>query len=125
VRSGEALHELGSYTSRRELLAAEVERASFKLKVCELLSGRIGEIADGFVSSVTDHGLYVDVPAWSAEGLVHVGQMTDDDYRPDLHRTQLVGERTRRSFRFGQALRVQLVRADPDRRQIDLVIAGR
>jgi exoribonuclease R len=50
--------------------------------------------------------------------------MTDDDYRPDLHRTRLVGTRTRRTIQFGQPVRVQLVRADPDRRQIDLVLAS-
>ena len=123
ARFDTALQELAAHTSRREMLAAEVERASLKLKVCELLAERVGETAAGVVSSVTDHGLYVDVPEWSAEGLVHIAQLRDDDYRPDPYRTRLVGQRTRRSYRFGQAVRVQLVRADPDRRQIDLGLA--
>jgi ribonuclease R len=118
------LGSLGTHTSARELIAAEAERASLKLKVCEFLVSQVGDTADGYVSSIADHGLYVDVPAWRTEGLVHAAQMTDDDYRPDLHRTRLVGARTRRSFQFGQALRVQLVRVDPDRRQIDLVVAS-
>jgi ribonuclease R len=124
LRTGDALHELGARTSRREQVAAEVERASLKLKLCEYLAERVGETAAGFVSAVADHGLYVDVPEWNAEGLVHVAQMTDDDYRPDVQRTRLVGERSRRVYRFGQAVRVQLVRADPDRRQIDFVLAA-
>jgi ribonuclease R len=123
ARHGPELDSLGAHTSARELLAAEAERASLKLKVCEFLVSQVGDIADGFVSSIADHGLYVDVPAWRTEGLVHASQLTDDDYRPDLHHTRLVGSRTRRTFQFGQPLRVQLVRADPDRRQIDLVLA--
>jgi ribonuclease R len=124
ARHGPHLEALGVHTSARELTAAEAERASLKLKVCEWLAAHLGDVADGFVSSIAEHGLYVDVPAWRAEGLVHSTQLTDDDYRTDPHRTRLTGQRTRRSFRFGQPLRVQLVRADPDRRQIDFVVAS-
>jgi ribonuclease R len=124
ARSGGALRELGVHTSEREIVAAEAERASLKLHVCELLQERVGDTGDGFVSAVADHGLYVDLPDWNAEGLVHVSRMTDDVYEPDLHRTELVGVRTRRRWRFGQAVRVQVVRVDPDRRQIDLVLVG-
>jgi ribonuclease R len=125
ARFDAALNSLGIRTSASEVTASEAERASLKLKVCEFLTERVGEVEVGFVSSVTDHGLYVDVPAWRAEGLVHVSQMTDDHYEPDLHHTQLVGARTRRAYKFGQALRVRLARVDPDRRQIDLAIEAR
>jgi ribonuclease R len=64
----------------------------------------------------------VDLPEWNAEGLVHQNQLTDDDYTPDLHHTFLRGSASRRTFRFGQEVRVQLARVDPDRRQIDLAI---
>jgi ribonuclease R len=121
-RRGAALRELGVHTSERELAAAEGERASLKLHVCELLQDRVGETTQGFVSAIADHGLYVDLVEWNAEGLVHVSRLTDDVYEPDLHRTRLVGVRTRRAWQFGQPVRVQLVRADPDRRQIDLVL---
>jgi ribonuclease R len=124
ARHGPALHALGVHTSAREMAAAEAERASLKLKVCEFLAGRLGDVESGFVSSVTEHGLYVDVPAWRAEGLVHSSLFSDDDYRADPHGTRLTGQRTRRTYRFGQELRVQLVRSDPDRRQIDLALAG-
>jgi ribonuclease R len=120
-RSGGALVELARHTSEREVAAADAERASFKLKVCELLVDRLGESTTGFVSSIADHGFYVDLPEWRAEGLVHQSQLVDDDYQPDLHHTLLRGTRTRRTFHFGQEVRVRLVRVDPDRRQIDLV----
>jgi ribonuclease R len=124
ARFGGALRDLGLHTSEREVAAAEAERASFKLKVCELLQDRLGDTTTGYVSSVSDHGLWVDLPEWHAEGRVHVGQMTDDHWQADLHHTRLVGARSRRSIRFGQAVHVQLVRVDPDRRQIDLVLVA-
>jgi ribonuclease R len=122
ARTAGGVRELGVHTSERELVAAEAERASLKLHVCEWLQDHVGETTEGYVSAVADHGLYVDLPEWRAEGLVHVSRMTDDIYEPDLHRTRLVGVRTRRAWQFGQAVRVRLLRADPDRRQIDLAL---
>jgi len=121
-RRGGALVELGVHTSERELAAADAERASLKLKLCELLVDRAGETGTGCISAITDHGLYVDVAAWHAEGLVHVSSMNDDDWVPDLQRTQIRGARSRRTLRFGQEVRVQLLHVDPDRRQIDLAL---
>ena len=121
-RRGGALAELGAHTSEREMAAADAERASLKLKVCELLVDRVGEIAPGYISAITDHGLYVDVPAWHAEGLVHVSSLNDDDWVLDPQRTQVRSTRSRRTVRFGQEVRVELRRVDPDRRQIDLAL---
>jgi ribonuclease R len=121
-RHGSALEALAAHTSRLEVAAADCERASLKLKVCELLLDRLGDTTTGFISSIVDYGFYVDLPEWNAEGLVHVNQLTDDDYAPDKHHTQLLGSGSRRTFRFGQQVRVQLARVDPDRRQIDLAI---
>ena len=119
-RRGTDLRQLAVHTSACEVRAADAERASLKLKLCELLQDRIGAQTTGFVSSISEYGLYVDLPEWSAEGLL---QLRDDDYTPDLQRTRLTGARSGRTFRFGQQLRVALVRVDPDRRQIDLGLA--
>jgi ribonuclease R len=119
-RRGKDLRQLATHTSACEVRAADAERASLKLKLCELLQDRIGSQTTGFVSSISEYGLYVDLPEWSAEGLL---QLRDDDYTPDLQRTRLTGGRSGRTFRFGQELRVALVRVDPDRRQIDLGLA--
>ncbi len=123
VRTGSALTSLARHTSEREVLAADAERASLKLKVCEFLAPRVGDEARGFVSAITDFGMFVDVPAWNAEGLVHYDRMTDDEYQPDKYRTLVRGTVSGRRIRFGQQLSVRLVRVDPDRRQIDLCLA--
>ncbi|MFQ5601056.1 MAG: S1 RNA-binding domain-containing protein [Candidatus Krumholzibacteriia bacterium] len=122
-RRGVALTSLADHTSEREIAAADAERASLKLKVCEYLAPRVGEATTGFVSSITEYGFYVDLPEWNAEGMVHARELHDDDYAPDLHRTVLRGNVSRRTFRFGQQVSVRLVRVDPDRRQIDLCLA--
>jgi ribonuclease R len=123
IRRAQALSQLGRHTSDRELRAADAERASLKLKLCEFLESRVGETTTGFISSITEFGLYVDMPEWKAEGLVHASRMDDDDYAPDPQRTRLRGAVSGRTFRFGQQVSVRLVRVDPDRRQIDLCLA--
>ena len=122
-RRGNALMQLGRHTSAREVRAAEAERASFKLKLCEFLADRVGDETEGFVSSITTYGFYVDLPAWNAEGLVHVSQLGGEDFTTDPQRTVLRSSVSRRVFRFGQPVHVRLVRVDPDRRQIDLCLA--
>jgi len=118
-----SIADLGRHTTEREIRAADAERASFKLKLCELLVSRIGEETEGFVSSITDFGFYVDLPVWKAEGLVHVRELGSEDFSIDPQRTVLRGLRSGRLFRFGQSVHVRLVRVDPDRRQIDLCLA--
>ena len=122
LRHGSALNGLARHTSQREVHAADAERASLKLKVCEFLEPRVGEEARGFISAITDFGLFVDVPDWNSEGLVRYDSMSDDDYEPDLQHTQVRGSVSGRRLRFGQQVSVRLIRVDPDRRQIDLCL---
>jgi ribonuclease R len=124
IPTGREVHTLGQALSERESSATDAERASIKLRVCEFLVDRLGEEADGFISGIAEFGLFIDIPEWGAEGLVHVESLQDDHYSSDPQRTQLRGEVSGRAFRFGQRLRVTLVRVDPDRRQIDLGLAS-
>ena len=117
-------HQLGESLSAREASATDAERASIKLRVCEYLVSHLGEEADGFISGVTEFGIFIDIPEWGAEGLIHVENLKDDHYSSDPEHTQLRGDVSGRTFRFGQRLRVCLVRVDPDRRQIDLGLAS-
>jgi ribonuclease R len=74
---------------------------------------------DGLVSGVQPFGFFVELTDVFVEGLVHIATLNDDyyEFEEELHR--LVGQRRRRMFRIGDAVRVQLVRVDPDRRELD------
>jgi len=54
------------------------------------------------------------------EGLVHISSLADDYYRYLERVHQLRGENTHRVFRLGDPIRVQVIRVDQDRRQVDL-----
>ena len=53
------------------------------------------------------------------EGLVHVSSITDDYYLFNERNYTLMGEHTKKIFRIGDQVKVQLVRASLEDRQID------
>jgi len=56
-------------------------------------------------------------------GLVHVSGLSDDFYQYDAVRSQLIGRRTRRVFKLGDKLEVQVTKVDRFKRQVDFKIA--
>src|SRR5699024_7106055 len=73
----EILDEVARQSSAMERRAEEAERETIKMKKAEYMESRIGETFEGIISSVTDWGLYVELPN-TVEGLVHVNSLMDD-----------------------------------------------
>jgi ribonuclease R len=115
---GQQMEENAAQSSKRELVAEEAERETVDLKKVEYIRQFMGDVFDGFVSSVTNFGMFVALPN-GIEGLVHVSSMADDYYLFDDKNYTLTGEHTRKTFRIGDKVRVQLMRASLDDRQID------
>ncbi|MDE7134726.1 MAG: VacB/RNase II family 3'-5' exoribonuclease, partial [Rikenellaceae bacterium] len=111
--------ELCRHSSEREVRAAEAERASIKYKMVEFMSDKIGAEFDGFISGITDWGIFVELADTKIEGMVSVRDMTDDTYNFDQENYRLVGVRSRRVIMLGDAVRVRVLRADLKRKQLD------
>ena len=84
---------------------------------------KIGEEFDGMISSVTNFGLFVELPN-TIEGLVHVSYMTDDYYRFDEQHFAMIGERTGNVYRIGDEITVKVVNVNKDEHSIDFEIVG-
>jgi ribonuclease R len=106
-------------SSAAERQALAVERAAQALYHCAYLQGRIGEEFDGQVGMVMEYGIYVRLQPSGIEGLVHVSRLRDDYYRYHEESLTLVGSRTRRVLKVGQAVRVRLTAVRLAERQID------
>ena len=120
----EALPEVGRHASAMERRAQEAERELLQWKKVRFMADKIGEIYNGYITGVTAFGLFVQLTEHFVEGLVHVSTLADDYYRFDDQARVLIGERTKQVFRLGDAVRVQVVRIDLDRRQIELAVAA-
>ncbi|MBS3885678.1 MAG: ribonuclease R [Dethiobacter sp.] len=110
-------------SSTRERLAMEAERESVDMKKVEFMEGKEGQEYDAVISGVTSFGLFAELDNL-VEGLIHVSSMEDDYYNFHEDKLTLIGERTGKSYRIGQPVRVILKRVSKENRQIDFMLTG-
>lgn len=118
----EKLEEQCKHSSQMEQLAANAERSSIKYKQCEYLADRLGEIYDGVISGVTEWGLYVELNENKCEGLVPIRDLADDYYDFDEKNYCLVGRKTHTRYTLGDCVRVQVARANIEKRMVDFAL---
>ncbi|WP_270573025.1 ribonuclease R [Bacillus glycinifermentans] len=117
------LPDIAEHTSNMERNAVDAERGTNDLKKAEYMMDKIGEEFDGVISSVTNFGMFVELPN-TIEGLVHVSFMTDDFYRFDEQHFAMIGERTGNVYRIGDEITVRVVDVNKEERNIDFEIVG-
>lgn len=108
-------------SSLREHVAEEAERECLDMKKAEYMEQHLGEVFTGVISSVLAFGFFVELPN-TVEGLVHVSSLTDDYYSYWEKEMVLFGQHTKKSYRIGDEVKVQVVRVDVDQRQVDFEI---
>jgi ribonuclease R len=114
------LPEIALHTSDRERRAAEAERELVQWKKVRFMADKVGDEFDGYVTGVSAFGLYIELVEHFVEGMVHVSTMADDYYRYLDRAHVLRGEANKRVYRLGDHVRVQVIRVDLERRQVDL-----
>lgn len=105
-------------SSERERVADEAEREVDDLKKAEYMSERIGEEYDGIISSVTNFGMFVELPN-TVEGLVHISTLDDDYYIYDEKHLCLIGERTKNTYRLGNKVKIKVESVDLDAYEVN------
>lgn len=122
VNQGE-LEEECKHCSQMEQVAANAERDSIKYKQVEFMADKIGRVYDGVISGITEWGLYVEINENKCEGMIPIRELDDDFYELDEKNYRLVGRRTKREYRLGQPVSIQVARANLDRKQLDFTFA--
>ena len=117
------MDEIADHTSDRERRAVEAERDTDALKKAQYMSDKIGEEFDGLVSSVTNFGIFIELPN-TVEGLVHISNMVDDYYNFDQRSMSMIGERTGRQFRIGDEVKIRVTNVNLEESAIDFEIVG-
>jgi len=116
----EDLPEMARHTSDRERRANDAERELVQWKKVRFMADKVGDEFDGYITGVTAFGLFIELIEHFVEGMVHVSTMADDYYRFIEKQHVLRGENTSRVYRLGDRVRVQVIKIDMERRQIDL-----
>ncbi len=110
------------HCSEMEQLAANAERSSIRYKQVEFMRDRLGQIYDGVISGVTEWGFYVELNENGCEGLVPVRDLADDYYEFDEKNYRLIGRNSHRTYTLGDEVKVQVARADLERKQLDFAL---
>jgi len=114
------LEEKCKHSSERERAAMDSERAANKYKQVEYMLGFIGEEFDAVISGVSTFGFWAETVLHKCEGLVSVKDLNYyDDYRLIQSDYALVGYRSGHSFRMGDTVKIKVVSANLEKRQID------
>lgn len=114
---------LCKHSSAMEQLAAQAERASVKYKMVEFMSERLGNIYEGVISGVTEWGIYVEINENKCEGMIPIRDLGDDYYEFDDKSYSITGRRKHKVYRLGDPIKIQVTRANLDRKQLDFSLA--
>lgn len=123
VKWASVMDEIAEHTSDRERRAVDAERDTDSLKKAQFMSDKIGEEFEGIVSSVTNFGMFIELPN-TVEGLVHISNMTDDYYHFDDRNMMMIGEHTNRQFRIGDTVTVRVTNVVIEESSIDFEVVG-
>ena len=116
------LHEIAEESSQSERRADDAERELMEWKKVKFMQDRVGEDFDGLIISVTKFGFFVELTDLFVEGLVPLNTLTDDRYAYHEDTREIIGQRSRKTYRLGQKLRVIVDRIDPVEKKIQFAV---
>ena len=118
----EELHEIAEESSQSERRADDAERELMEWKKVKFMQDRMGEDFDGLIISVTKFGFFVELTDLFVEGLVPLNTLTDDRYTYHENTREIIGQRSRKTYRLGQKIRALVDRIDPVEKKIQFAV---
>jgi ribonuclease R len=118
------LEEMCKHCSTQERNAMDAERSATKYKQVEFMQQHVGETFEGLVSGVAAFGVFVETIEHKCEGMLPTNDLIDiDRFEFSEQEYALVGRNTGIRFTIGDKLKIKVLRADLDKRQIDFHLA--
>ncbi len=105
-------------SSEREKIATKAERESESIKKAEYMQNKIGEVYEGIISSITSFGVFVELDN-TVEGLIRFDKLGNEYFIYDEEHKQLIGEKTKLVYKIGDKMKIEVIAANKELRQID------
>ena len=121
---GSTLAALGDHCSMTERRADDATRDAIAWLKCEFMLDKLGEVFDATITGVAAFGVFVTLDDVFVEGLVHVSALGSEYFHFDPIRHQLSAERSSRSFRLADRMRVRVENVNLDERRVDFTPVG-
>ncbi len=115
--------ELGANLSVTERRADEASRDVEQWLKCEYMRDKVGDTFNGVISGVAGFGIFIELTEVFVEGMISVRDLQDDYYNFDDIHHQLKGDRTGKTFRLGDTIKIQIASVNLDDRQMVFVPA--
>jgi ribonuclease R len=114
------LTEIGRHISFTEQRAEDAEKELTTVLILQMLSERIGAQLDCVVTGLANFGVFVQSRKFGVEGLIQMDELGPDEWQYNQRAGCIVGRRTGRSIRLGQALKVRIVSVNVPARQLNV-----
>jgi ribonuclease R len=114
------LPEIARHTSERERRADDAERELLQWKKVRFMADKVGDEFDGYVTGVAPSASSSSSSSTSSRGSCTSRRWPTTTTASSSARTLLRGENTGKVYRLGDKVRVQVVKVDMERRQVDL-----
>ena len=88
------------------------------------MADKVGQEFDGVVSSVTSFGMFVELEN-TVEGLIRLANMRDDYYIYNQETYTIMGERSHKTFKIGDTVRIKVDNVNVDFREIDFALISK
>jgi ribonuclease R len=108
-----ALSEIALHISQCERRALAAERESTDRYLAAYMADRVGAQFHGRISGVTRFGLFVALEESGADGFIPISTIGAEFFVHDEGAHALIGERSGRTYRLGDAVDVRLAEATP------------
>ena len=82
------------------------------------MESKIGQEYEGIISSVTSFGVFVELPN-TVEGLIRFEDLGDEYFIYDEERKRLIGEKTNKTYKIGDKVKIKVKSASKLLKQID------
>lgn len=115
--SGQAV-KYAQRSSEREKIAQKVERDAESIKKAEYMQSKIGKEYEGIISNITSFGMFVELPN-TVEGLIHFEDLGNEYFIYDEERKTLQGEKSKKTYKIGDSIKVCVIFADKLTRKVD------
>ena len=115
--------EFCEHCSDMEQIAMNAERDSIKYKMVEFMADKIGNTYDAHISGIQSYGIYAQIDETHCEGMIPIRDLGNDYYDFDEKNYMIVGRRHHTKYQLGDPIRIQVARANLERKQLDFTLA--
>ena len=129
IRYGQStLESITQHLNVTERNSVDAERESTKVKLLEYFEQELKinppNDFDAIITDVKKHGLFIELVESQAFGFVHISNLGKDMYFLSSNEQNIVGKKTKQIFSLGQRIKVNVLKVDRFKRQLDFCISA-